>query len=107
MLVLKCLKFDCFTLQSQKMKCLVLLRYPIQTLLSSCQLFPELLKLSRYVVQQMLRPNSVPVFMGLELYKVNFIFRAPRLSRLCAKERWAASHQGFDTVYTGVIEGLG
>ena len=28
MLVLKYLKFDCFMLQSQKMKCLVLLRYP-------------------------------------------------------------------------------
>ena len=55
----------------------------------------------------MLRPNFVPVFMGLELYKVNFIFRAPRLSTLSAKERWAASYQGFDTVYTGVIDSLG
>ena len=55
----------------------------------------------------MLRPNFVPVFMGLELYKVNFFFRAPRLSTLSAKGRWAASYQGFDTVYTGVIEGLG
>ena len=55
----------------------------------------------------MLRPNFVPVFMGLELYKVNFIFRAPRLSILSAKERWAASYQGFGTISTGVIEGLG
>ena len=55
----------------------------------------------------MSEPNSVPVFMGLELYEVNFIFRAPRLSTLSAKERWAASYQGFDTVYASVIDSLG
>ena len=32
LLVLKCLKFDCFMLQSQKMKCLVFWGSPIQTL---------------------------------------------------------------------------
>ena len=32
-LVLKCLEFNSFMLQSQKIKCLVISRYPIQTLI--------------------------------------------------------------------------
>ena len=98
MLVLKYLKFDCFILQSQKMKWLVLLRYPhsdalVDTIRRSAQTV-SICGLTKL----MSRPNSVPVFMGLELYNVNFIFRAPWLSRLSVKERYAASSQGFDTV---------
>ena len=73
---------------------------------------------------KVLKPNFVPVFMGLELYKGNFIFRPPRFSTLSAEsfrdmhvwlfkakvernDGLTASYQGFDTVNTGVIEGLG